>query len=93
MEVGHVVAIVDLIVGVLVVIFGSMAYRNMKGGVLAWAPLFLTVTGVVYVIHAATEVFMHNEGLYAVTGLVATLALGFTVIIFGITLKLLGVRS
>ncbi len=93
MEVGEVVAIVDLIVGVMVIILGTMAYQNLKGGVLAWAPLFLTVTGIVYVVHAGTEVLGYGEGLYAVTGLVATLVLAFTMIIFGITLKLLGVKS
>lgn len=93
MEVGHVVAIIDLIVGVVVIVLGFMAYQGLKGGVLAWAPLFLTITGIVYVVHAGVEVFGYGEALYAVTGMVATLVLAFTLIIFGITLKLLGVKS
>lgn len=86
---GYIIAVIDLVVGLLVAGMGIYAYGKLRGGVLSWSVLFLAVTGILYVVHAAVEVFEFGEVLYAVTALIATIALGLTLVICDKTLKLL----
>ncbi|MFQ5900838.1 MAG: hypothetical protein ACE5IH_04710 [Thermodesulfobacteriota bacterium] len=93
MDIGHVVAFIDLVVGIFVLGFGISAFNRLRGGTLSWAALFLSISGFSYVVHAASEVFGFGQELYSVTALLVILILGFTLIIFDMTLKLLGVKS
>lgn len=93
MDVGHIVAVVDLIVGICVLGFGISAYIRLRGGTLAWVALMLSITGIFYASHAGVEVFGFGEELYAVTAMLAILVWGFTLIICDVTIRLLGVKS
>lgn len=93
MDLSYIVTIVALLVGCAIVGFGAMAYKRLRGGVLSWAALFITLTGIVYVLHVSVEVFGLGFELYAVTSLIVTIFLAFTFVILDITLDLLGVKK
>ena len=90
LNVGYIVASIDLVIGVMVVVLSSISSRRLKGGTLAWLSKIFMVCGIFYVIHAGVEVLGLGEDLYAVSALVATLLLGFCMVILDITTKMLG---
>ncbi len=92
MDVGLVIAAIDLVVGVVVAALTVITARRLRGGTLAWVAYALFTAGILFVTHAAVEVLGFGEELYAVTALVATLVLAFAVVIVSITLSVLGVR-
>ncbi|MBI4312051.1 MAG: hypothetical protein HY681_09750 [Chloroflexi bacterium] len=92
MDVGLVIAAIDLVVGVVVAALTLVAARRLRGGTLAWVAYALFAAGLLFVAHAAVEVLGFGEELYAETALVATLVLAFAVVIVNITLSVLGVR-
>ena len=92
MDIGYVIATIDLLVGIVVLYLASVSARRLKGSALYWSSVLFMLTGVFYVVHAGVEIFGFGEELYAVTALVATLFLFFTMIIVDITTSLLGAR-
>ncbi|SNQ58983.1 hypothetical protein [Candidatus Methanoperedens nitratireducens] len=95
---GTVIAGIDLVVGIVIVflyvkILGSLTRKQLKGSTMYWASTLLFLTAFIYVIHAGVEVAGLGEGLYAVTGLVATILLGFTLVVIDIITQMLGVHS
>lgn len=93
LDVGYVVAGIDLLVGIIIVILASTAAVRLKGSTLFWSSALLLGTGILFVAHAGVEVFGLGEELYVVTALVATLLLAFTMVIIDITTKMLIVKS
>lgn len=98
LNVGTVIAGIDLVVGIVIVflyvkILGSLTRKQLKGSTMYWASTLLFLTAFIYVIHAGVEVAGLGEGLYAVTGLVATILLGFTLVVIDIITQMLGVHS
>lgn len=91
MEIGYIIAIIDLLVGAVVLYFGTVAARRLRGSTLFWSALLFLLTGVFFVVHAGVEVAGFGEEMYAVTALVATLFLLFTMVVVDITIGLLGV--
>ncbi|MEE8168336.1 MAG: hypothetical protein V3T58_05645 [Candidatus Hydrothermarchaeales archaeon] len=89
----YLIAGIGLVVGVITVILASITAKKLKGGTLYWSSLLLLVTGLVFVVHAGIEVAGLGRELYAVTSLVATLLLGFTLVIIDITTQKLGDES
>lgn len=91
MDIGYIIAFVDLMVGVAVLYLGTVAARRLTGSTLFWSALLFLLTGVFFVVHAGVEVAGFGEELYALTALVATLFLLFTMVVIDITVGLLGV--
>jgi len=91
-DIGYIIAGVDLFVGIIILILLSITTQRLKGSTLFWTSLLFLITGIIYVVHALVEVGGYGEGLYAVTGLIATLLLAFTMVIIDITTRLLGVK-
>ncbi len=90
MSVGYLIALIDLVVGVIVVYLGVVSARGLRGSTLFWSSVFYLATGAFFVIHAGVEVAGLGEELYAVTALVATIFLMSTMVIVDITIGLLG---
>ncbi len=90
LDVGPIIAGIDLGVGIFVVILSAISLRRLQGGVLAWVAGALLATAVLYVGHAGVETFGFGEELYAETALIATLLLGFSLAVVDLTLRKLG---
>ena len=91
-DIGYIIGTVDLIVGIIILILLSITTQRLKGSTLFWTSVLFLITAIIYVVHALVELSGLGEGLYAVTGLIATLMLAFTMVIIDITTKLLGVK-
>lgn len=67
--------------------------RQMRSRIFIWVSFLFVLTALLFVTHAFVEVVGLGEGLYAVTGLVTMLLLGFTVVLFDIGTELLWRRG
>ena len=90
MDIGYLIAFIDLVVGVVILYLGGVAARRLRGSTFYWSSVLYLLTGAFFVVHAGVELAGLGEGLYAVTALVATLFLFFTMVIVDITVGLLG---
>jgi hypothetical protein len=93
MEIGVIIAGIDLIIGISIMILAGISAKRLKGGTLYWSAAFFFLTGVIFVVRAAIEVLELGSLLYAITGLLMTVILAFTMVIIDITTKMLGVKS
>lgn len=93
LDVGYVIAGIDLVVGLVILVLASITAKRLKGSTLYWTAALFLITGILFVVHAFVEVAGLGEGLYSVTALVATLLLAFTMVIIDITISMLGVKS
>ncbi|MCX9011644.1 MAG: hypothetical protein OIN66_11055 [Candidatus Methanoperedens sp.] len=93
LEIGFVIAGIDLVIGLAIFILAGVSAKRLKGGTLYWSAAFFFLTGVIFVIRAAIEVLELGSLLYAISALLMTLLLAFTMVIIDITTKMLGVRS
>ena len=92
--VGTIVAIINLIIGIIIVLLSISVLKKTKGSVIYWVALLYMFTAIMFVVHALVEVvFGYNDfALYAVTALIATIMLAFTMIIIDISTRMLGVK-
>lgn len=97
-DVGIITTWIVLVVGIVIVILylkilGGLTTKQLKGSTFYWASTMLFLTALTFVLHAGVEVAGMGEEFYAVTGLIATLFLGFTLVILDIITQMLGVKS
>jgi len=92
--VGTIVAVTNLLIGVVIVLLSISVLKKTKGSVIYWAALLYMFTAIMFVVHALVEVvFGYSDmSLYAVTALIATIMLAFTMIIIDISTRMLGVK-
>jgi len=90
MEIGLIIAIIDLAVGLFILILLGLVAKKLKGSMLFFLAFCFFLTAILYVAHAMIEVAGLGEGLYAVSALVATVVLFFTVLIADMTNRMLG---
>ncbi len=91
-DIGFVIVVINLVIGIVIAILSIKSARFLQGGILSWVARAFLVTGILYAVHAGIEVLGLGEELYAVSALVATLLFGFSLIIIGIVAKLLGTK-
>lgn len=92
-DIGYIISGVNLIVGVFILIMTLVIAHRLKGSILQWCAWLFLVTGLLFATHAWIGVTGLSEDLYALTALIATILLGFTLVIIDITTKVLGVKS
>jgi hypothetical protein len=92
-EIGFVIAGIDLVIGIAIFLLAGISAKRLKGGTLYWSAAFFFLTGMLFVIRAGIEVFELGDLLYAISALIMTLLLAFTIVIIEITTKNLGVKS
>lgn len=93
MEVGYIIAGVDLVIGIIVVILSIISTSRLKGGILAWVSRAFMILALLFVTHAGVEIFGFGEELYAISALVATLMLAFCMVIIDIATQGAGAKS
>lgn len=52
-EIGFIIAAIDLIIGIAIFIMAGISAKRLKGGILYWSAAFFFMTGVIFVIRAA----------------------------------------
>lgn len=89
-EIGYIIAGIDLLVGLFILGLMALVAKRLRGGVLFYLSACFVATGLLFVLHAGIEVAGLGEELYAVSALVATVVLFFTVVIADLTHRMLG---
>ncbi len=81
----------NLVVSITIVILAFITAKRLRGSTLYWASTSFLATGLVFAAHAGLEIAgLEEGGVYAVTALVITLLLAFTLVIIDITTQTLG---
>ena len=93
MDIGYLIAGLDLVIGIVVVILSIISTVRLKGGLLAWVSKAFMILALLFVTHAGIEIFGFGKELYAISALVATLVLAFCMVIIDIATEQLGVKN
>lgn len=59
-EIGFVIAGIDLVIGIAIFVLAGISAKRLKGGTLYWSSAFFFLTGVIFVIRAAIEVLVNG---------------------------------
>ncbi|MEE9594198.1 MAG: hypothetical protein V3V92_02250 [Candidatus Hydrothermarchaeales archaeon] len=89
-DVEYLAHVFNLVAGVAIVILASITAKRLRGSTLYWASILFLATGLVFAAHTGVEIAGLDGGVYAVTALVVTLLLAFTLVIIDITTQTLG---
>ena len=87
LDLGNIIGSINLLAALLILFFGIKAVKKFKKAEMVWATYLLLISGILFVVHAAIEIGGLGEGLYAVSGLVLTLIMGFTIVLFDINVR------
>ncbi len=78
-SIGEAIAVVNLLSAIAIVIILFRFVVHLKGSKLYYATGFLVLQSMMFVVHALTEVLNLDEIYYALTALVASVALFFAI--------------
>jgi len=80
--------LVNALLSVFTILIGVIASYRLRDSILFLAGVCIVITGIMACFHSAIMVFGLSFEIYAVTSLVSTMMLGFTVAICGVIIKI-----
>ncbi len=90
LSVGGLIAIINLLSAIAIVLILFRFMTHLRGSKLYFATGFLVLQSMTFVVHALTEVLNFDEIYYAISALVASIALFFAIYFANQSIRELG---